>query len=52
MTPMPTADRYAGPLAPAEGERVAAGCRIPRCMPIPARAIGLSAMGGQHIATA
>ncbi|HWD59576.1 MAG TPA: hypothetical protein VG308_14920 [Stellaceae bacterium] len=44
-------DRYAGLPAPAEGERVVLWLQNSHAAPIPPGAIGLSAMGGQHIAT-
>jgi hypothetical protein len=44
-------ERYAGLPAPAPGERVVLWLQNSHAAPIPAGAIGLSAMGGQHIAT-
>jgi len=44
-------ERYAGLPAPAPGERVLLWIQNSHAVPIPAGAIGLSAMGGQHIAT-
>ena len=44
-------DRYAGLPAPAPGERVVLWLQNSHAAPIPAGAIGLSVMGGQHIAT-
>ena len=44
-------DRYAGLPAPAPGERVLLWLQNSHAAPIPAGAIGLSVMGGQHIAT-
>jgi len=43
-------DRYAGLPAPAPGERVVLWLQNSHAAPIPAGAIGLQAMGGQHIA--
>jgi hypothetical protein len=45
------AERYAGLPAPAPGERVVLWLQNSHAAPIPAGAIGVSAMGGQHIAT-
>ncbi|HWB47973.1 MAG TPA: hypothetical protein VG651_02600 [Stellaceae bacterium] len=45
------ADRYAGLPAPAAGERVVLWLQNSHAAPIPSGAIGLSVMGGQHIAT-
>ena len=44
-------DRYAGLPAPAPGERVILWLQNSHAAPIPPGAIGLSVMGGQHIAT-
>jgi hypothetical protein len=44
-------DRYAGLPAPGAGERVLLWLQNSHAAPIPAGAIGLSVMGGQHIAT-
>jgi hypothetical protein len=44
-------DRYAGLPAPAPGERVLLWLQNSHAAPIPPGAIGLSVMGGQHIAT-
>jgi hypothetical protein len=44
-------DRYAGLPAPSPGERVVLWLQNSHAAPIPAGAIGLSVMGGQHIAT-
>jgi hypothetical protein len=44
-------DRYAGLPAPAPGERVIVWLQNSHAAPIPAGAIGLSVMGGQHIVT-
>jgi hypothetical protein len=44
-------DRYAGLPAPAPGERVVLWLQNSHAAPIPKGAIGLSVMGGQHIAT-
>jgi hypothetical protein len=44
-------DRYAGLPAPAPGERVILWLQNSHATPIPPGAIGLSVMGGQHIAT-
>jgi hypothetical protein len=44
-------DRYAGLPAPAPGERVLLWLQNSHAVAIPAGAIGLSVMGGQHIAT-
>ena len=44
-------DRYAGLPAPAAGERVVLWLQNSHAAPIPPGAIGLSVMGGQHIAT-
>jgi|HubBroStandDraft_6_1064221.scaffolds.fasta_scaffold25326_3 hypothetical protein len=44
-------DRYAGLPAPAPGERVVLWIQNSHAAPIPAGAIGLSAMGSQHVAT-
>jgi len=44
-------DRYAGLPAPAAGERVVLWLQNSHAAPIPAGTIGLSVMGGQHIAT-
>ena len=44
-------DRYAGLPAPAPGERVVLWLQNSHAAPIPAGAIGLSVMGGQHIVT-
>ncbi len=43
-------DRYAGLPAPAPGERVVLWLQNSHAAPVPAGAIGLSVMGGQHIA--
>jgi hypothetical protein len=44
-------DRYAGLPAPGPGERVVLWLQNSHAAPIPAGAVGLSVMGGQHIAT-
>jgi hypothetical protein len=44
-------DRYAGLPAPAPGERVVLWLQNSHAAPIPAGAIGLSVMGGQHVVT-
>jgi hypothetical protein len=44
-------DRYAGLPAPAPGERVVLWLQNSHAAPIPRGAIGISSMGGQHIAT-
>jgi hypothetical protein len=44
-------ERYAGLPAPSRGERVLLWLQNSHAAPIPAGAIGLSVMGGQHIAT-
>jgi hypothetical protein len=45
------AERYAGLPAPAPGERVVLWLQNSHAAPIPPGAIGLSIMGGQHVAT-